>query len=705
MSESIAGEPEDARTPAQSAEAAHAPTRSSAPRVNAARVLAEWPETELSELHAFWSGRREREEHLGAAVHREQILAHMLEPATAEARVLGLGKRLCGVFEQLLRAPHYQLPYDELAAAPSLSYLSAADLESSLAALKRRALLVEPGELARAPRRLCVPPEVGDAVLRQRRARERGIFDLVTLRGHLDRLYSDPARAQSSSPGRVRELYKLYSREAACVARVERLPEGLRDLVGKVVLEFGGVLPRELFERLQTELPHWNGKRWQMLLERSLVGTVAPLSLARYGILHADETLIVFNEVALAWLRKVAVPGDPDHPHDESSLSVDQISNLSRFMSFIQENDVRFTLRGEIFKTSEKRLLSQLIPNPGRELSREAILSFLYDFARHSGLIDRTGERTLAASSRGREWDQLELREKLRALLEYALDDRSLGGEHFHQVRMRQILLRLLKRVEPQTWYDLMYLPFLARNNYLASLDELHVEDDFAERGQSAQIAPMEDLQRLAWNLVRWVRQRLFLLGIVDLGYDKAGRPVAMRLTRAGARLLEVSIDAHTGERGVGTLVVTPDFEVVLFPTGDDAELVHDLDRFCVRSKQGALLHFTITEASVRRALTAGMYLARILHVLDAHARTPLPQNVRFSIQDWARRAGLMSMNAELVLRCEDPEVLRRFQQDPGARVHIRQVLGEGALALKGRYSARRMQSLLRELGYLVELT
>ena len=68
-----------------------------------------------------------------------------------------------------------------------------------------------------------------------------------------------------------------------------------------------------------------------------------------------------FNEVALAWLRHVAVPGDPDAPHDEAGLGVDLVSNISRFMGFIIEHDVRFTVRGEIFKTTEKRIINELM--------------------------------------------------------------------------------------------------------------------------------------------------------------------------------------------------------------------------------------------------------------------------------------------------------------------------------------------------------
>lgn len=663
---------------------------------------------DLEELHAYWSEERGQGAAAPAEVLREKLRALMSDPATVEARTNGLGKRPLGVLQTLLAARHYQRNVDELAAHPSLAAMSGYDLEAALVALQRRGIAFQsahaPGVDDPSRRPWTLPYELADALLRQRRSRERGVFSQLTLRGHLDRMYSDPARASRTSPQRLREMYKVYSRESASVARVERLPEGLRDFVGKAVLEFGGILPRGLFEQMETDMPHWNGRRWQMLLEQSLVGTVAPLDLSRYGILHTDESLIVFNEVALAWLRRVAVPSDPDRPHDESAMGIDQISNLSRFLSYLHENDVHFTQRGDIFKTTEKRILQQLIPNPGRELSRDAILSWLGDFARHAGLIDRTGERTLALSARGREWGQKSLLEKLKALLDHALEDRTLGGEHYHHARLRQILLRLLKRVEVGTWYDLMYLPFLARNNYLASLDELHVEQAFSERNQSAHAEPMEDAQRLAWNLVRWMRQRLFLLGVIDLGYDKSGRPVALRLTRTGARLLDAPIDAPLSEPGIGSLVVTPDFEVVLFPSGDDDELVHDLDRFCVRDRQETVLRFRISELSVRRALTSGMYLARLLQTLESHSRTPLPQNVRFSIVEWAHRAGLMTLDGTWVLRTENPELLKRFQQDPGARSYIKEVLDERRIALKARSTPRRMQALLRDLGYLVEL-
>jgi hypothetical protein len=249
----------------------------------------------------------------------------------------------------------------------------------------------------------------------------------------------------------------------------------------------------------------------------------------------------------------------------------------------------------------------------------------------------------------------------------------------------------------------LMYVPFLTRNTYLASLDELEVSEDFADLCESSRYTPMEDVQRMAWNLVRWVRQRLFLAGVIDLGYDVSGRPVAMRLTPGGARLLGISEGAAGVSAGGGRIIVTPDFEVVLFPSGDDVELIYDLDRFSSREKNGHSMHFRISEEGVVRALRQGMHLSRIEEVLEQHSHTPVPQNVRYSIQDWGIRAGWMQIHEDMRVTCEHEETLKRFRSDPGVRNLLQADLGQDGLQLEPTMSVRRMQHLLRDLGYLVE--
>jgi hypothetical protein len=361
-------------------------------RLGVREILAQRRRTELRELYQFWGGEAGKRMPENEDEAREHLSAWMSEPERILARTAELGRRLGDVLEVLIAAPRYRRSFGELGSAKKLAYMSSYDVEAALVALARHGLASE-GEDMRfeslGERVIGVPVEVGDAILRQRRSAGRGVFQTLTMRGHLDLQYADGRRR--ISPQRVREMYKMYAQESACAARIERLPEGVQGLVEKAILEFGGVLPRHLFERMDSELPHWNGRRWRMILEQSLVGTVQDLSLSRYGIQHDDETLVVFNEVALAWLRKVAVPGDPDAPYEELSLGIDLTSNISRFLAYIQENEVRFTVRGEIFKTTEKRIIQHLIPNPGRELAREEVLSFIFAFCKSAGLIDKTG--------------------------------------------------------------------------------------------------------------------------------------------------------------------------------------------------------------------------------------------------------------------------------------------------------------------------
>jgi len=637
---------------------------------------------------------------------KRRVLGWIEDPEVLGARVANLGRRMASILEVHLQSPRYQCTVTDLINAKELSYLSSYDLKASLMTLERHALIVggTNPEVARYGVEVtAMPHDIAENILRVRRSKQRGIFDAFTLRGHLDKMYEDPARAARTSASRVREMYKMYSNETAAVARIERLPEGLRHLIEKTVLEFGGLLPRGLFDRMDTELPHWNGKRWGKILEESLIGTVAKLELSPHGIAHNDSTLIVFNEVALAWLRHVAVPGDPDAPHDEAGLGVDLVSNISRFIGFIIEHDVRFTVRGDIFKTTEKRIIKELIPNPGRELTREEVLEFIYAFSRESCLIKSTGERTFALTNTGREWGNLPLVEKLERLRDFACEERGLGGEFFHQSRMRRIFIRMLKRIEPTVWYDLMYVPFLARNTHLASLDDREVEEYFSEKSQSGHYAAREDLQRMAWNLVSWVRKRLYLFGIVDLGYDKSGHPVAMKLTRIGAELLGMDSEEDSGAPAVGTLVVTPDFEVVLFPTGNDASLVHDLDRFCSREKAGHLFQFQITDKTVHRALSQGMRLSRMIATLEQNSRTPVPQNVVVSVRGWAARAGLLYLSDDLRVRSDNPGSLASFAADPGVRQHLHGTPEAECVQLKSELTMQRMMRLIRDLGFLVE--
>ena len=560
---------------------------------SAASLLAKLKKPELKDPFRFWGGADASPLPTRVGEMRERLFAWMTDPERIASRTSALTDAERKVLQAFVESPDGRRTKDDLGG------LVNGVAPTSVAALKRAGILFDDEK----DDAWVLPAELAEGLASQSAAEEHGeMFRVLTLKGHLEDRYMGPAAARPMPPARFREMFKMYANEAQAVARIERLPEGLHDLVEKVVLEFGGLLPRRFFERMESELPHWNQRRWAKILGESLVGTVDRLELSRFGIDHDDDTLIVFTEVTLAWFKRVAVPSDPDKPHDEASLGVDLVANFSRFFAYLIDNKVRFTAKGEIFKTTEKRILTELIPNPGRELERAEVLAFIFEFARAHGFVEVTGQRTFRLTAAGREWEAQDLEAKQADLLEAMTTTLDGKGESLHQPAMRRVLLKMFKRLETGVWYDVMYLPFLARNAYLAQIDGLGLEEQYENGGRHG---PAEDLQRLAWNLVSWVRKRLYLLGIVDLGYDDQGHPVAMRLTRTGARALGM-IEHEPAHSGLGRLIVTPDFEVVLFAGSDDADLTHDLDRFADRAGGGELQQFKLSERSVHARARRG---------------------------------------------------------------------------------------------------
>ncbi len=498
----------------------------------------------------------------------------------------------------------------------------------------------------------------------------------------------------------ARQAYKLFLMPNAVLARIRRLDPKVRELVELALRRYGGILPKSLAEKTP-------GGEWafadmgelRRVLEESLLGTVRPFDFRRYGMEFHEEALWIFQEVTLVYLKSVSRK-DGMEPTKVVAAGVDIATNVMRFLRYVDENGVRFTVKGEIFKATEKRIIARLVTDEeGEEPKR--VFRFLYRFCRQRRLIEPTGERTFRLSEAGRNFEEMELIQKLRLLLGFAIEDASSGGDPFHQVRLRRILLRLLRRLEPGNWYEAMFLPHLARNSYMTQLDGLGVEAYFDDLRAQGCFLVLEDQSQLIWNLFHWVRHRLHMLGIIDFGYSVDSTiPQFLRLSRLGAVLLSNA----QGEGGRSTLVVNPDFEILLFPEEDAFELVHSLDRFSTRTSAEHVYRFQMTEESVRSALADGMGISEILDVLTDRCRVQLPQNVLFSLQDWGDRAGLLVLSGERVLRARKPEMIDQLLEHP----RVRELTGErpspNELEIKKKVRLGDFRGMLRDLGFYLVL-
>ena len=112
---------------------------------------------------------------------------------------------------------------------------------------------------------------------------------------------------------------------------------------------------------------------------------------------------------------------------------------------------------------------------------------------------------------------------------------------------------------------------------------------------------------------------------------------MALRLSRLGAELLDAEPAGKVGGTR-SSVIVQPDFEVLVFPGDDAHDVVHVFDRFARRTKSDHIHQFRLEQATVLAGIADGMTAAQILQELTDRARVPIPQNVLYSIEEWAQR-------------------------------------------------------------------
>ena len=425
----------------------------------------------------------------------------------------------------------------------------------------------------------------------------------------------------------AQNMFQLLSTPENIASRLAALEDAQRNLLEKVVVEFGGFISSEL---LNDHFPSSDLFSFQQVIEKNSLGSVFDVNLEQFGLRHNCATLVVAHEIVL-YVLQAASQIDESRLHKTASIGTDFVSSFSRFAAHLEESKIRFTNKGFIYKTSGKRIAEDLLLSESQEFTKFEMLELDFQFARDNRLVVGSGERKFILSESGLEFLRRDLLEKQRLMLDWMIEEYSLRGDMSHQVRMRRAALRFIKLLEPGRWYDAMHIPFVVRNHYFSLLTSGQVSP--LQNG-SFPVRASSDSRELSWNLLLWLRKDLHLLGIIDLAYDENNSLSAIKLSSIGCELL--GLLQLEEKRQTGHLVVNPDFEIVLFPSIASHRLIYTLDCFCDRERTDSLYHFRLGQSSVKRALAGGFNHSDILAVLESNSPTPLPQNVCYELRSWA---------------------------------------------------------------------
>lgn len=161
------------------------------------------------------------------------------------------------------------------------------------------------------------------------------------------------------------------------------------------------------------------------------------------------------------------------------------------------------------------------------------------------------------------------------------------------------------------------------------------------------------------------------LFALFITGYAAAGITAGGNLAVARARPL---VPLRAPEGVAPTFWVGANFEVKA-PYDIPVTLRLKLEAFADQVAGGKFLSFQITKASFYRALDAGITAEEVIAFLSQYATGTLPQNVVFSLNDWAGQYGRLEFFDRLLLLAPDEAACAEVANLPSVAPYVRRRL------------------------------
>ncbi len=226
----------------------------------------------------------------------------------------------------------------------------------------------------------------------------------------------------------------------------------------------------------------------------------------------------------------------------------------------------------------------------------------------------------------------------------------------------RSFVLERLGRLPPNDWVRLLdfvreiqdaerlfYRPLGDERNWrLAALEEA---------------APLLHLGEGNWwevegrLVVTIIVDAAYWLGLTAVGYTQSGEIGSILLTPVGAALLGVA-DEFPRENHLSCrqIHVQSNFDL-LVPSNADLAIRFQVAKFAAWKKTDQFLTFHLTRQSVVSALAKGDSIDQFIVFLERHSRRPLPQNVSYTLQNWATLYGQITLRPAILLETSSTDI------------------------------------------------
>ncbi|MGZ6319802.1 MAG: helicase-associated domain-containing protein [Ktedonobacterales bacterium] len=398
--------------------------------------------------------------------------------------------------------------------------------------------------------------------------------------------------------------------------------------------------------------------------------------------------------------------------------------DLAVMASVAYHQDIELTRSGALPKRAAQRVIPLLVGERAHHGEDEALayVELLRQEACELGLVVAPSSSAkqrgrLAAGPKIDSWGRHDQVMQVRRLVRRWPADRwwvDLPGVHYHEwmtfyLEMpvaREAVAKLLQRCQQGVWYSLA--------SFRATLqgDDPYVLRPSQRYAGEAGFKLADDL-RAQWEqtdgeiITGIFRSTLAELGVVALGYDREMVPApadnvnpdAFMLTELGAEVLHSDLSASQ-QPSSRALVVQPNFQVLLMEPYMPA--LYWLVRYAALEQIGRVSRFTLAREALADGLRHGGTIDEIIAFLELHSQKALPQNVLYTLRDWARqyKEASQPQQSMRLIEVHDEALVGELVTSPKLRAFRLRQVGPKAVAVPPETSLGDLRRALERLGY-----
>lgn len=357
----------------------------------------------------------------------------------------------------------------------------------------------------------------------------------------------------------------------------------------------------------------------------------------------------------------------PRYRHDFAA----PLRHMCLLLSYIRKEEVRVTQAGTMFKKSQDEL-AVIIEEDDLSLDESFFpvrypprLAFLLYFAKSNSLCDERNN-TLRLGSEAGKWLDAPYSRWRRDLYEY-----------WTQTFMSQ----------DSDLQTLFWIIASSPANTVISISGLRAEMDALSISHSSHGLNL----RVEKNLV----DILEYLGALEVCHSR--NDIMVRVTEMGRALFG---SAPWPEEKFDTdIYVQSNFEA-LVPCTIEPKILWSIDGFAEIIKVDQMIVYKLSRNSVYRAMLHGYTPQTIEQFLEGHSKSPLPQNVSYSIAQWGTSYGRIEFEDVILLKCDSKDLADELMLSPKIKPYLKKKVGPRYLVVD-RESYESLVTALSEEGYM----